>query len=328
MIMMLSMFAVIGGLYLLTLGANWLVDGGSSIAAKFKVPSIVIGLTIVAFGTSTPELVVSISSALSGTSDIALGNVVGSNIFNILGILGITALIAPITVNRATFWKEIPLSLIAALFVLMLATGQYIDNGIFAQVLTHPDSVSTLSVTAGVILVIMFGIFLAYTFSLAKKGAHDNHAITQFPTQTSLLYIAGGIAALVVGGRIVVWGAVEIAQAIGITERVIGLTVVAIGTSLPELVTSIQAVKKKQDDIAVGNIIGSSLFNIFGILGITLLVNPIVVTSGNIQDILVLIATTILLMIALYTGKKYILHTTEGVLMVGVYAIYVTTLIV
>lgn len=305
------------GLVLLIIGADKLVDGGSALAKRLNVPPIVIGLTIVAFGTSSPELVVSTLSAMNGNADIALGNVLGSNIFNILMILGITSIIYPLKVNRATTWVEIPLTLLSAVMVFLVAwNGKY--TGFGTDTITRPD---------GMILLCFFLIFMAYTLHLAKSGGANSPDIKNMGYLKSSLFIIGGLAALVFGGELLVRGAVNMATTFGISERIIGLTIVAIGTSAPELATSIIAARKKSVDMAIGNIIGSNLFNIFLILGITTTITPIKVDPKILMDIVVNIAASLLLFFTIFMGRGRQISRVEGVLFVMVYFVYMAVLL-
>jgi cation:H+ antiporter len=257
--MIAAIFLIIDGFALLIGGADLLVRGASSLAIRMQVPEIVIGLTVVAFGTSTPELVVNLVSALKGSTGIAFGNVIGSNIFNILGILGISALIWPLDVKKATTWNEIPFALLTSFVLLILDNDNWFLSGA-QNLLTRGD---------GLILLGFFAIFLVYTHKLSKQGSDSESSSKLYPLLPSLGFIIAGLAGLVIGGNMVVGSAVKLARLIGLSEAVIGLTIVAIGTSLPELSTSIVAALKKKPDIAVGNVIGSNIFNLLFIMGIT-----------------------------------------------------------
>ena len=265
----MNILLLIGGLLLILLGANGLTDGAASVAKRFRIPNIVIGLTIVAFGTSAPELTVSVSSALKGSADIAIGNVVGSNIFNTLMIVGCTALFAPIAVTRNTLQKEIPLCILSSIALLVCANDIFLNG----------DKANTLSITDGLLLLCFFAIFLSYTFAIAshspEETAGSEETIRQLPLWKSVLYILGGLGALIAGGSFFVDGASGIARSLGVSESVIGLTLVAGGTSLPELATSIVAALKKNPEIAIGNVVGSNLFNVFFVLGCSASITPL-----------------------------------------------------
>jgi len=308
------------GIILLIKGADYLVDGSSSLAKKFKVPTIVIGLTIVAFGTSMPELVVNIASAIRNSGDIAFGNIVGSNIVNILLILGISGIIGSLKVQSSTVWKEIPFSLLAVIVLVVFANTHVLDKLNFNSILKFE----------GIVLVLFFIIFLYYVFGLARKNKlkldDKKIEIKKYSGGIIFLMIIGGLIALYFGGKWTVDGAILIARAFGLSEYFIGLTIVAVGTSLPELVTSIVAAIKKQNDLAVGNIVGSNIFNIFWILGLTAIINPIVIpVSANI-DLLVLLVATVLLFVFMFLGKRHELDRWQGIMFVIMYVVYVVYL--
>lgn len=313
---MASILFLIGGFAILIVGANFLVDGASSFAKRFNVSNLVIGLTVVAFGTSAPELTVSIYSAMQGESDIALGNVVGSNIFNILGILGVTALMVPLAVQSSTIWKEIPLSLLAAVLITIFANDVLIDGG--------GDSI--VSRTDGLALLAFMVIFMYYTFDIAKKSPpdelHNEVKIYTFPI--TLAMIVGGLAMLVLGGRWLVDAAVDIATQFGVSKSVIGLTIVAIGTSLPELATSLVAALKKNADIAVGNVVGSNIFNIFTVLGISSLIKPLSIGGITQIDLAVCILSSLLLFIFSFNSK---ISRLEGGIFLAAFVGYTTFLV-
>lgn len=315
--MLLHIVLFLVGLVLLIVGADKLVDGGSALAKRLNIPPMVIGLTIVAFGTSSPELVVSLVSATQGNADIALGNVLGSNIFNILVILGITSIIYPLHVNCSTTWVEVPLTLLSAVMVFLVVwNGQY--HGFGTTTITRPD---------GMILLCFFMIFMAYTLHLSKSGGLDNPEIREMSFLKSSLFILIGLAGLVVGGEMLVRGAVNMATRFGIPERIIGLTIVAIGTSAPELATSIIAARKKSVDMAIGNIIGSNLFNIFLILGVTTAITPIHVDKKIMLDIIVNIGASLLLFFAIFLGKGRQISRIEGIIFLLVYLVFLSVLL-
>ena len=318
---------LVGGLLLILLGANGLTDGAASVAKRFRIPSIVIGLTIVAFGTSAPELTVSISSALKGSADIAIGNVVGSNIFNTLVIVGCTALFAPIAITRNTLKREIPLCILSSLALLICANDIFLDGG----------GENMLSITDGLLMLCFFAIFLSYTFAIAKrdvnikedekKALQEEDAIILLPIWKSALYILGGLAGLVIGGNFFVDGACGIARSLGVGESIIGLTLVAGGTSLPELATSIVAALKKNPEIAIGNVIGSNLFNIFFVLGCSASITPLHLTGITNFDLWVLVGASILLwLFGVFFGKRTITRI-EGSILILCYTVYTAILI-
>lgn len=324
----MNILFLIGGLVLILLGANGLTDGAASVAKRFHIPSIVIGLTIVAFGTSAPELTVSVSSALKGSADIAIGNVVGSNIFNTLMIVGCTALFAPIVITRSTLRREIPLCILSSIVLLICANDIILDRA----------KENVLNTTDGLLLLCFFAIFMGYTFAISKRGkeeqsptpAHEEHEeeeIRLLPWWKSTLYIIGGLAALIFGGQLFVDGATGIARNLGISESIIGLTLVAAGTSLPELATSIVAALKKNPEIAIGNVIGSNLFNIFFVLGCSASITPLHLSGINNFDLLTLVGSGILLwLFGIFFSKRTITRI-EGSIMVLCYVAYTVVLI-
>lgn len=319
---MLDTFLLIAGLALILLGANGLTDGAAAVAKRFRISDLVIGLTIVAFGTSAPELVISVLSALNGSAEMAIGNVVGSNIFNALMIIGCTALVLPIKVGEGTMSKEIPLVILAS-FVLFFCGNDIMLDGAASNVITRID---------GLVLLCFFLIFMRYTFAIARDGNADDAAeeqkIKEMPIWKSTLYILGGLAGLIFGGQFFVEGASGIARTLGVSESVIGLTLVAGGTSLPELATSITAALKKNPGIAVGNVIGSNLFNIFFVLGCSATVSPLPMGNINNLDLMVLIGSAILLWLMGWFFKKRTITRSEGLLMIVCYVAYTTYLIV
>ena len=315
---MLYLLLLIAGFLPLIYGANILVDSASSLAKKFNIPNIVIGLTIVAFGTSAPELIVNLFSAISGNTSLALGNVIGSNIFNIAGILGISAMIFPLTVKSSTTWIEIPLALLSALLVFIVANDVLIDG----------SASSVISRIDGIVLLLFFVIFLVYTYQMIRSGDFsDEIPVKDIAPGKAVLLIIAGLALLVAGGRMIVYGAVELATSWGMSERLIGLTIVSIGTSLPELATSVVAARKKNTDIAVGNIVGSNIFNVFLILGATAVINPVPFQEGAMTDILVNILVSLMLFMFIFTGKGRRLERWEGVIFIGLYLGYIGYLV-
>ena len=315
----MNILFLIGGLILILLGANGLTDGAASVAKRFRIPSIVIGLTIVAFGTSAPELTVSVSSALKGSADIAIGNVVGSNIFNTLMIVGCTALFAPIVITRNTLRKEIPLCILSSLVLLICANDIFLDHA-----------------TENIL---NFAIFMGYTFAIAspqssptpEPAGHEHTApeeeIKLLSWWKSILYIIGGLAALIYGGQLFVNGATGIARSMGVSESIIGLTLVAGGTSLPELATSIVAALKKNPEMAIGNVIGSNLFNIFFVLGCSASITPLHLSGITNFDLFTLVGSSILLwLFGLFFAKRTITRI-EGSIMILCYVAYTVVLI-
>ncbi len=306
------------GLAVLIKSADWLVDGAASIANRFGVSPLAIGLTIVAFGTSAPELVVNLIAVFQGNTQLAIGNIVGSNIANILLILGVAAAIYPLSVKSSTVWKEIPLALLAAVLIMILANDMLLEG----------TAVSTLARIDGLVLLAFFLVFLYYTYGVSKVVAgEDDEPIKEMAMGRSILTTAAGIAGLVIGGKLLVDNAVSIATALGLSETLIGLTVVAIGTSLPELATSAVAAYKRQSDIAIGNVVGSNIFNTFWILGISAAIKPLPLVPANNFDFLVSIAASTILFLALFLGRRHLLERWQGVVFLGLYVLYLTVLV-
>ncbi len=304
------------GFVVLIKGGDWLVSGSTSIAKRYGLSDMVVGLTIVSFGTSAPELIVNIISSLSGSSEIAIGNVIGSNISNILLIIGVTAIICDLPIKRDTLLSEIPFSLSAAVLVGFLANAALFDS----------KSTLLISRGDGGILLFFFVLFLAYIFRIAKEqvenGEEEGEKLEVLPMRKSVALLLGGFIGLFLGGKWVVDGAIAMAKWLGMSETFIGLTVIAIGTSLPELVTSVVAASKKSVDIAIGNAIGSNIFNVLWILGISAVIKPLPFAVLNNTDILVLIFSSSLLILSLATGKRHAIDRNDGILFVVLYALY------
>ena len=319
MLINLLLFAV--GLALVVFSAHWLVDGASSMARRFKVPDIVIGLTIVAFGTSAPEMVVSVISALNGQSDVAIGNVIGSNIFNTLGILGICAIIYPLTIQKNTIWKEVPLSLLAAIIALVVAYDTLFDDS-GSNIITRGD---------GIVLLSFFAIYMYYTFGVAKStdmsDVKSSEKQKNYAPWLAAIMVIGGIAGLTFGGKITVENAVMMARSLGVSDSVIGLTLVAIGTSLPELATSVVATMKRNSDIALGNVVGSNIFNVFFILGVSSTVSPLALGGITVTDFLVCIGANVILFVSCFVLRPMRIYRIEGWTMVLMYVGYTAWLI-
>lgn len=317
---MFDIFLFVVGFVFLIKGADWLVSGASSLANRLGVSTLVIGLTIVAFGTSAPELTVNLLASFQGNTDIAIGNIIGSNIANILLILGISAIIFPLTIQRGTVWREIPFAVLAVLVVTIMVNDVFLDGSVS----------STITRIEGLVLLSFFAIFIYYIFSTAKQPSNENGIeteIKQYSTNRSILMILGGLVGLVVGGKWIVDGAILFATQLGISEALIGLTVVAVGTSLPELATSVVAVYKKNVDIAVGNVVGSNIFNIFWILGLSASITPLPFSAKLGFDLGVVTVVTILLFLALFVGKRHTLERWQGWVFVILYVIYTIFLI-
>lgn len=291
------------GFFLLVKGADWFVDGASGLARKLGIPQLVIGLTIVAMGTSLPEAAVSISAALRGNAGITIGNIVGSNILNILIILGVTALIATLKVADSTVRYEIPFMIVVTFVLLWLGyTG---------------GQVTWLE---GVILWVLFLLYLRYLYMMAKKGKEEEREAEQLSTAKIIGLILAGVVMIAAGSNFAVEGASNLAKALGISQRFIGLTIVAFGTSLPELVTSVSAARKHNADIAIGNIVGSNIFNILFIVGTTALITPVTFASGFVVDTLIAAAVGILLFVCVARTKE--LRKKAGIVMLLAYILY------
>ncbi len=313
----LDIFLLVGGLALILVGANCLTDGSAAVAKRWGISDLVIGLTIVALGTSSPELVVSIMSAINGSTEIAIGNVVGSNIFNVLMIIGVTALVMPIKVEKSIMTNEIPLVILSSVVFFFLANDLLLDSA----------SENIVSRIDGVVLLLFFAIFMRYTFSIAKNSAESEENVKPMPLTKSVLFIIGGLAALIYGGQLFVDGASGIARSLGASESLIGLTLVAFGTSLPELATSVVAALKKNAGIAIGNVVGSCIFNIFFILGTSATITPLKLGGINNIDLGVLIATSVLFWLVGWFFRTRTITRIEGALMVVCYIAYTAYLI-
>lgn len=316
---MLDIVFLIGGLALILLGANGLTDGAAAVAKRFHISDLVIGLTIVAFGTSAPELVISTMAALGGSAEMAIGNVVGSNIFNVLAIIGVTAMVMPIKVGEGTMSKEIPLVILCSFVLAFMANDVILDGG----------SRNIISRIDGLVLLGFFLIFMRYTFAIARSGnaEEEETKIKEMPIWKSALFIAGGLAGLIYGGQLFVDGASGIASSLGVSESIIGLTIVAGGTSLPELATSVTAALKKNPGIAIGNVIGSCLFNIFFVLGVSATISPLSLGGINNVDMVVLVSSAILFWLVGWFFKKRTITRVEGALLVICYIAYTAYLI-
>ncbi len=313
---LLNVLILAAGFIALIKGADFFVDGSATLARKFHVPGLIIGLTIVALGTSAPELAVSTSAALRGSNEIALSNVVGSNIFNLLCVLGICAIIHPVPVDLNILKRDFPLSLISTiLFLLATCSSTLFSNQLL--ILGMEENAGNISRITGIILLAAFILYIIYLIADAKKHPEPE---TEPPKQAlwkCLLLILLGLAMIIGGGQAVVYSAKEIARAAGMTETLIGLTIVAVGTSLPELVTSIVAARKGETGMAVGNVIGSNIFNLLFILGVSATIHPIAINTASIYDMIILIAVSIITYLFSVSGKT--IKRPEGIIMVLLY---------
>lgn len=308
---------LVAGFILLVKGAGFLIEGATSLSLRLSVSEIVIALTVVAFGTSTPELIVNIFASFQGKYEITLGNIIGSNILNILLVLGIAGLIYPIKTKKNTVWREIPFTLLSGLVLLVLCNDREID-GVSKSVISRSD---------GIILLAFFTIFLTYVFVISKVEGEGISKAEPMSWLKLVIYIIGGLIALFAGGKMVVDSSVKCARWLEVSEKLIGLTLVAGGTSLPELFTSAVAAYKGKSDIAIGNIVGSNIFNIFFIMGISALITPIYFPPVLNIDLLILIVASVLLFVTMFTGKKRSLDRWEAVLFIVLYSTYVTYLL-
>lgn len=323
--MLLNIIMIIIGFVLLIKGADFLVDGASEIAKRFHIPEIVIGLTIVAIGTSMPELVVSVTSALEGHSDLAIGNVVGSNIANMFLILGVCSIIRPLVFKKETRLFEIPFTIFATIMLFFLCI-----NG-------SGEQINTITREEGIILLVFCVLFIIYNLIMAKKGEEFDkedrilelrtEEAKQVPLWESLFGIVIGIVGLKIGGDLVVNNSVEIAKILGISEKLISLTIVAFSTSLPELITSIAATRKGETDMAIGNILGSQLFNILLIIGVSAALTPINYSKSYDSNIILLIVGSIVLGLFPFVGKKNEMTRGNGVVFVFIYVVYLISIV-
>ncbi|HPE86125.1 MAG: calcium/sodium antiporter [Bacteroidales bacterium] len=306
------------GFIILVIGANILVKGSSAIGQKLGIPSIVIGMTIVAFGTSLPELVISSFAAYRGETDLAITNVLGSNLLNILLILGISAIILPIPAKKSTTNRVIPASFLLTVFLILM-------------MYTFNQGRNVVNRTEGIVLLLLFVLFLYLNKkeSNKSKGVDGMPRVEEQPVLKSLAYVILGLAALFISGRWIVNGASAIAADLGISQSVIGFTLVSLSTSLPELVTSVMAAIRKNTDIAIGNVIGSNILNILVVLGVSATIRPLPVYEEIFSDLIMVLFATFVLFLMLFTGRKrYILHRHEGALLLLIYLIYITTRII
>lgn len=311
--MVLQIVLLVVGFIFLIKGADWLIDGASSTASHFKVSKLLIGLTIVAFGTGAPELAVSISSLINGTTDMLLGNVIGSNIINILLLIGIAAVIRPIRVKKDTVAKELPLLLLISTVIIVL----------FLDTLLVSADVNTISRADGIICLLCFSIFIFYIISMARKNRAARAEVEKpkFKLGISLLLVLVGLAGVIGGSELVVSSASTIASSIGISDRIIALTIVAFGTSLPELITTIKAAKRGENELLVGNIIGSNIFNICIVLGLPVaLFGTVTPDSFEVIDLIMLVGATVILLLVARSGHK--ISRLEGILMLTIFALY------
>lgn len=309
---MTALIIVFGFVFLL-LGAEGLVDGASGLAKRFGISNLVIGMTVVAFGTSMPEFVVNMLSVAEGQTDLALTNIVGSNIINIFVILGLTALVYPIASARSARVFDIPMNILAGVVVLV------------AVLITLPfESMPGMSRLSGVILLLIFGIFMYHSVKTAKAEPDSTEDFKPMPLAKALIYIVLGLAGLIVGGEMIVRGSVRVATELGVPDAIIGLTIVALGTSLPELATSVVAATKHNCDLALGNIVGSVSFNVFFILGTSALIRPLPAYEGIILDGIMATLGAVLVWLGVISNRQHQLKRWHGALLLTIYAAYLT----
>ena len=306
--MVLSVIILVAGFVLLVKGADFFVDGAAAIAKKLKVPGFVIGMTVVSMGTSAPECAVSITASLKGSNGMAISNVIGSNLFNLLMVCGICALFSPLVIKKDTLKREFPFSVLMAVLLLVL--------GRIGWSAGHLD---------GILLLLIFVFFLVWMVHSAKQimkqgGDAEIEEVKDLPNGKCALFVAGGLAAIAIGGQLVVNAAEDIALAAGMSETLVGLTICSIGTSLPELVTSVVAAKKNQAGMALGNVIGSNIFNILLVAGIASAISPIAVTAANLIDLVFLIAVSLYTMAIVWKHQK--LQRGGGISLVALYGAY------
>jgi cation:H+ antiporter len=304
------------GFALLIKGADYFVEGSSKIAGLLNVPPILVGLTIVAFGTSSPEATVSIIAAIEGNADVAVGNVVGSNIFNITFVVGITAMINPLKVENATIRKEIPFTFLASIALFVMMGDLALQNA----------TVNTISRTEGILLLLFFSVFLYYIIEVARNNRNSVVAeTTEKKWGKNIAFTLGGLAAIIFGGDLVVDNSIKIAYSFGMSETLVGLTIVAVGTSLPELVTSVTAAIKKQSEIALGNIVGSNIFNIFFVLGASSVISPLPVDGKILIDVILMLILTIVLFV--FSRTEFKIAKSEGGILAVAYIAYMVFII-
>lgn len=314
----LYLLLLVAGFAALMKGADLFVDGSSALAGNFKISKVIIGLTIVAMGTSAPELAVSTSAALQESNEIALSNVVGSNIFNLLFVLGICAIIYPVPVDKVILKRDIPISIVITVLLLLMTSSGVLFNKDFLQFKMN-DIAGDVSRLTGIILLVVFFCYIFYLITDARrKRTEEEEPEENIPLWKCSVLILFGLVLIIGGGQAVVYGAKAVAQVFGMSETLIGLTIVAVGTSLPELVTSVVAARKGETGLAVGNVVGSNIFNILFILGISSTIHPIGVNAASVYDVIILIGVSIL--VFLFSMKGKVINRIEGIIMLLIYA--------
>ncbi len=311
-LMTIQLLLLLAGLALVVLGADWLVDGASSIARKTGLSEFVIGLTIVGFGTSCPELVVSLTGAFEGNADVAIGNVVGSNIFNTLLILGLTAVLVPVTVTRENKTRDIPIMVGVTLLLILCGMSHTLLGLGKADMLTRAE---------GIVFLIVFALYLWHCFKF-NTGAEEGNEGKQKSVPVSIVLVLAGLAGLIFGGKLFVNSATGIAQMLGVSDKFIAITILAGGTSLPELATSVVAAAKGKGQLALGNILGSNVFNILPILGLSAIVCPLSFASMNLVDMGILLLSAVLVLLSAFSFKKNSMDRADGAILLLCYAGY------
>lgn len=304
------------GFVCLVKGADIFVGGSSALARNFNVPGLIIGLTIVALGTSAPEMAVSTVAALQGSNEIALSNVVGSNIFNLLGVLGVCAVIYPLPVDGVVLKRDFPFAIVTTILLLFISCGSIMFGGQFFEY-SADNEVAVVSRPVGIGLVALFIAYIVFLILKTKKEATGDDEKGKSPMWKCVVFILVGLALIIAGGQAVVYSAKEIARAAGMTETLIGLTIVAIGTSLPELVTSAVAARKGETGMAIGNVIGSNIFNLLLILGVSALIHPVAINMASVYDLIILVGVTGISYLFALTSRKIIWL--EGVILLLIY---------
>ncbi len=319
---LLDIVLLVIGFVLLIKGADFFVDGSAGVARIFHVPGVIIGLTIVAMGTSAPELAVSVSAGISGSNAIAVSNVVGSNLFNLLVVLGVCAMIKEIPVDSKIKKFDFPICLVVTLILLLMGSSSKVFDGIDLSSSSMSQNIGIVSRVDGLVLILLFILYIGSTIYFAKKTRTEDDDSAKMPVWQCVVYIALGLVAIVAGGQLVVDHAKSLALAWGMSETLVGLTIVAVGTSLPELVTSIVASSKGENGMAVGNVVGSNLFNILLILGVSSSLNPIGISAASFMDLAILLGLTILSYFFICTGKK--ISRWEGLVLIVMYLAYMS----
>lgn len=317
---MINIVLLIIGFFFLLKGADWVVKGASSIAQRLKISEMVVGLTIIAFGTSAPELFVNIIASVGGNSQIAIGTALGSNIANIFLVLGIASIILPLAIPPGTVRREIPISLFAAVILAILMNDSFLNR--------EPNSV--LSRSDGMILLLSFLRFMYYYFSIAKKanGFSNKSGLEDYGLLKSLLLVVSGLIGLTVGAKWIIEGSVFLATQLGVSQTFIGLSVVAFGTSLPEMVTAAMAAYKKRPEIAVGTIVGSNIFNIFLVLGVSAVIHPIDFEIAHNLDVGFVILASVMLFSFVIIGEKHTIERWSGCIFLAIYIIYIVLIFI